>query len=81
MIQITLLRRQAVETATGKSRTTIYRDIKNGVFVKPINIGGDRVAWPNTEVESIIRARIAGKTDEEIKKLVEVLHKARMTGQ
>lgn len=77
MNQTILLRRQAVENATGKSRTTIYRDINNGLFVKPVNIGGDRVAWPNTEVEAIVKARIAGKSDDEIKRLVDELHKKR----
>ena len=81
MNQTILLRRKTVEEATGKSRTTIYRDIQNGMFVKPVNIGGDRVAWPNTEVEAINKARIAGKSDEEIKKLVEELHKARISDQ
>ena len=65
-----LLRRQVVEQATGDSRTTIYRKIKKGLFTKPVQIGGERVAWPANEVTEINQARIAGKSDEEIKDLV-----------
>lgn len=67
-----------VKEATGKSRSTIYRDIKRGLFTKPVSIGGDRSAWPQNEIEAINKARIAGKSDDEIKKLVEQLHTERV---
>lgn len=59
-----------VEQAMGESRTTIYKKIKSGLFTKPVSIGGQRVAWPANEVQTIINARIAGKSEDEIKKLV-----------
>lgn len=73
-----MLRRPIVEQLTGDSRTTIYRKIKKGVFTKPVQIGGDRVAWPANEIEAINKARIAGKTDDQIKALVIELEKARV---
>jgi len=73
-----LFRRPVVEQATGFTRSTIYRRIKQGLFTKPVSIGGDRVAWPANEVQAIINARIAGKTEEEIKALVIELEKARV---
>lgn len=72
-----LLRRTAVEQITGYSRSTIYRKIKCGLFSRPISIGGDRVAWPQSEVEALNKARIAGKSDAEIKQLVVELEAAR----
>jgi prophage regulatory protein len=72
-----LYRRPIVEQATGDSRTTIYRKIKAGLFTKPVKIGGDRVAWPANEIQAINQARIAGKSDEEIKALVIELEAAR----
>ena len=72
-----LYRRPIVEQATGDSRSTIYRKIKQGLFTKPVQIGGERVAWPANEVTAINQARIAGKTDEEIKQLVIELEAAR----
>ena len=72
-----LYRRPVVEQATGDSRSTIYRKIKQGLFTKPVQIGGERVAWPASEVTAINQARIAGKSDEEIKQLVIELEAAR----
>ena len=73
-----LYRRPIVEQATGDSRSTIYRKIKQGLFTKPVQIGGERVAWPANEVTAINQARIAGKSDEEIKQLVIELEAARV---
>jgi prophage regulatory protein len=72
-----LYRRPIVEQATGDSRSTIYRKIKKGLFTKPVQIGGERVAWPANEITAINQARIAGKSDEEIKQLVIELEAAR----
>jgi prophage regulatory protein len=72
-----LYRRPIVEQATGDSRSTIYRKIQAGLFTKPVQIGGDRVAWPANEVAAINQARIAGKSDAEIKQLVIELEAAR----
>jgi len=69
-----LCRRPIVEQATGDSRSTIYRKIKKGLFTKPVPIGGDRVAWPQSEVTAINQARIA---NADIKLLVIELEAAR----
>jgi len=73
-----LYRRPAVEQVTGKSRSTLYREIKAGLFTRPVPIGGDRVAWPANEIDAINKARIAGKSDDEIKELVKNLEAARV---
>jgi prophage regulatory protein len=73
-----LLRRPIVERLTGKSRSTTYRDIQKGLMTKPVSIGGDRVAWPQNEIVAINQARIAGKSDAEIKQLVIELEAARV---
>jgi prophage regulatory protein len=75
-----LLRRPAVEQASGDSKSTLYRKIKEGLLTKPVKIGGERVAWPANEVQAINKARIAGKSDEEIKALVIELEIARKEG-
>lgn len=73
-----LLRRPIVEQATGDSRSTIYRKIKAGLFTKPVQIGGERVAWPANEILEINQARIAGKSEADIKALVIQLEAARL---
>jgi prophage regulatory protein len=78
LIPNTLLRRSGLELATGDSRSTIYRKILAGLMTKPVKIGGDRSAWPANEIQAINQARIAGKSDEEIKQLVIELEAARI---
>jgi len=80
-----LHRRPVVQQATGLSRQTLYKRIKEGLFPKPVIIGRDKngdacqVAWPANEIQAIIDARVAGKTDAEIKALVTKLEAARGT--
>jgi prophage regulatory protein len=54
-----LLRRKSVEARTGLSRSTLYQMMQTGHFPKPVRIGGRAVAWPETEVDAWIDARLA----------------------
>lgn len=75
----TILRRPAVNSATGDSRSTHYLRISQGLFTKPVRLGPRAVGWPSSEVEAINAARIAGMTDNEIRVLVLKLEAARKT--
>lgn len=77
---LTLLRRNAVEALTGYSRSTIYLRISQGLWTHPVSLGARAVAWPASEVAAINAARIAGKSDDEIRKLVQRLHAGRSEG-
>jgi len=72
-----LIRRQEVQAATGKACSTIYRDIKSGLFPKPVKLSTRATAWPAEEISALNKALISGKTDEEIRELVASLHAAR----
>ena len=54
-----LLRRDAVQAATGLSKATIYRLIASGDFPAPIKIGLRAVAWPLSSILSWIEAKKA----------------------
>jgi prophage regulatory protein len=72
-----LLREPQVTAATGKSRSSLWLEIKGGLFVPGVKIGRRSIRWPQSEVARIIRARIAGQSDGEIKALVAELVTAR----
>ena len=74
-----LLRRPSVQHASGQSRSTLYLRISEGLWTRPVSIGPRSVAWPASEVAAINAARIAGKSDDEIRQLVARLHAARDT--
>jgi len=73
----TILRLPAVRAETGNSRSTHYLRITQGLFTKPVSLGPRAVGWPSSEVAALNAARIAGKTDDEIRALVVKLEAAR----
>lgn len=75
---MSILRMPAVKLETGHSfHASIYTAIKAGLFTQPVQIGQRSVGWPDTEVLAINAARIAGKSETEIRELVNQLHAMR----
>jgi prophage regulatory protein len=52
-----LLRRPAVEAATGLSRSTIYAFMARDDFPKPVRLGPLAVAWRQSEIQAWIASR------------------------
>ena len=65
-----ILRLPAVRSESGYSRSTVYLRIAQGLWTKPVSLGARAVGWPACEVAALNSARIAGKTDQEIRTLV-----------
>jgi len=76
-VKPSLSRRPAVKNRLGKSTSALYQDMADGLMPRPIRIGLRAVAWLDHEVDAVIAARAAGKTQEEIKALVAKLVSAR----
>lgn len=68
-----LLKLPKVLELTASARSTIYKNIHAGLMVPPVRLGENSVAFPEHEITSINAARIAGKTDAEIRQLVSKL--------
>jgi prophage regulatory protein len=77
----TILRLPAIKTSTGLSRSTIYLRIAQGLFTKPVGLGGRAVGWPAHEVTALNAARIAGRSNAEVRDLVVNLEAARKTAE
>ena len=75
---MSILRMSEVKAETGhRSHASIYTAIKNGLFTTGVPIGQRAKGWPDYEVRAINAARIAGKTESEIRDLVTLLHAKR----
>jgi prophage regulatory protein len=72
-----ILRLPDVKTVVGLSRSTIYLRVADGSFPKPVNLGGRAVGWPAHEVAMVNAARIAGRSDADVRDLVRKLEAAR----
>jgi len=66
----TILRLPSIKARTGLSRSSVYLRIAQGVFPKPVSLGGRSVGWPASEVAALNAARIAGKSEAEVRDLV-----------
>ena len=73
-----ILRMPAVKGKAGhRSDASIYNAIRDGLFTTGVSIGQRAKGWPDYEVDAIITARIAGKSDAQIRELVKALHAKR----
>jgi prophage regulatory protein len=60
-----------------RSDASVYNAIRDGLFTTGVAIGQRAKGWPDYEVDAINAARVAGKTDAEIRELVKILHAKR----
>jgi len=56
-----VLRLNAVVTATGLARSTIYKLIGSGEFPRPVPLTGRCVGWIDSEVAAWIQSRIEAR--------------------
>lgn len=76
---MSILRMSEVKSETGhRSHASIYTAIKAGLFTSGVAIGQRSRGWPSEEVHAINAARIAGKSDDQIRELVKMLHAKRI---
>lgn len=75
---MSILRMSEVKAETGRrSHASIYNAVREGLFTRGVAIGQRAKGWPDYEVSQINAARIAGKSDAEIRELVKTLHAKR----
>jgi prophage regulatory protein len=53
-----------------RSDSSVFAGIKDGILPPGIAISAKSKAWPDFEIDEILVARIAGKTDIDIKQIV-----------
>lgn len=53
-----MLPMEKVETRSGLSRRTIYQEIAEGRFPRPVQLTARRVGWPEADIEAWIQKRI-----------------------
>ena len=60
-----------------RSDASIYNAIRAGLFPVGVQIGQRARGWPDYEVKAINSARIAGKSEDEIRNIVKSLYTKR----
>jgi prophage regulatory protein len=66
--QEVVYRLPAVITITGKGGSTIYRDIKDGTFPRPIKLGPQTSGWKKSDIDRWIAQRPVAKITRRIRR-------------
>jgi len=75
---MSILRKPEVKAESGwRSDASVSKAVRDGLLTKPVPIGPRAVGWPDYEVKAINVARIAGKSEDDIRALVTRLHAQR----
>ncbi len=72
-----LIRVPEVQQRFGCRKSFLYDQIRAGMLTPPVRLSGRFVAWPATEIDKIVGARIAGASDASLRGLVAELLRAR----
>ena len=73
-----ILRLPEVKRVLGhRSDASVYNEIKAGTFTTGVAIGRRAKGWPDYEAQSIAAARVAGKSEAQLRELVKALHAKR----
>lgn len=72
-----MIRIDVVRHKTGGSKSTVYNQVGDGLLPGSVAMGPRMAAWPENEIDAVVRARIAGKSEDEIRQLVARLMAAR----
>jgi len=72
-----LIRLPGLQELIPECKSGIYSKIKQGLIPPPVKMGNRLSVWVSEEIHAVIQARIAGKSDDEIRQLVRDLVAAR----
>lgn len=71
--QLTVIRRPEALEVFGCSKSTLQNRINDGLIPPPISLGGRAVGFVLQEMQTVLKAMVAGKSHQEIQKLVSEL--------
>ena len=74
-----IIRMNKMKECSGYSRSGIYQKISVGLWPKPVSLGPRAVGWVESEIQSVLAARVAGKSEEQIRALIATLTANRRT--
>jgi len=74
-----ILRLPDVKRVLGhRADASVYNAIRDGLFTTGVAIGQRAKGWPDYEAQAIAAARVAGKSNSQIREIVKSLHSKRV---
>jgi len=72
-----IIRKPEACSLAGLSNTSLFEQTKAGIFPPPIALGARAVGFIFHEIQAVLTARAAGKSDDEIRLIIKALIKQR----
>jgi prophage regulatory protein len=72
-----IIRKPEACSLAGMSNTSLFEQTRAGIFPPPISLGSRAVGYLFHEIQAVLTARAAGKSDDEIRLIVKALIKMR----
>lgn len=76
---IKVIRKPEACLLAGLSNTSLFEQIKAGIFPPSISLGTRAVGFIFHEIQALLAARSVGKSDDELREIVKALIKQRET--
>lgn len=76
-MNICMLREPDALKTTGMPRSTFRDQLRAGFYTRPVKLGLRAVGWPAHEIDAVLRARVSGQSDDQVRKLVRDLEAQR----
>ncbi|AYA64177.1 helix-turn-helix transcriptional regulator [Alteromonas sp. RKMC-009] len=73
MTQVTILKLSETLKRVNRCKTSIWNDVKEGIFPPPIKTGKTSAGYIESEVDAVLLARSVNFSDDQLKDLVEKL--------
>jgi len=70
---VSIIRKFEARKRFGHSHTTWHQRINDGLVPPPISLGGRAVGYISSELDAVMAALIAGKSESQIKEIVSSL--------
>lgn len=77
-MNLKIIKLPEVVAMTALSRSSVYTKIGDHLLPSSINIGNKAVGFIKEEIELVINARIAGRSNNQIKELVQAIEQKRI---
>ena len=78
MSELTFITLPEVLRRKGGGKSTLYAEIKEGCFPRPVKLGLRRIGWPEHEIDAVMQFFLRGETQAELKAFIKKLETNRI---
>ena len=64
MSELTFITLPEVLRRKGGGKSTLYAEIKEGYFPRPVKLGLRRIGWPEHEIDAVMQFFLRGETQD-----------------